>query len=165
MAFRRVAGGREQADEEHRLLPETTSRSLPMALLRAREAVMARFRPMLSRHDVTEQQWRVLRVLEESGPLEATELAERANVLAPSLTRMLKALEERSFITRHKVEGDGRRAALAIAPAGSALIEELAPERQSIYREIERHYGQEKLTRLLDLLDELIEGERNGEGR
>ena len=120
---------------------------------------MARFRPMLARHDVTEQQWRVLRVLSEAGPLEATELAERANVLAPSLTRMLKALEERRFITRHKVKGDGRRAKLAIAAAGTALLEELSPERRTIYRAIEQRYGQEKLTRLLDLLEELIEGE------
>ncbi|MGH7006661.1 MAG: hypothetical protein ACREIP_22160, partial [Alphaproteobacteria bacterium] len=34
------------------------SRSLPMQLLRAREAVMQRFRPMLHQHGVTEQQWR-----------------------------------------------------------------------------------------------------------
>jgi homoprotocatechuate degradation regulator HpaR len=133
-----------------------------MALLRAREVVMARFRPMLARHDVTEQQWRVLRVLSEAGPLEATELAERANVLAPSLTRMLKALEERRFITRHKVKGDGRRAMLAIAAAGAALLEELSPERRAIYRRIEDRYGQEKLTRLLDLLEELIERESHG---
>lgn len=141
------------------MLPETTRRSLPMALLRAREVIMARFRPMLAQHDVTEQQWRVLRVLTEAGPLEATELAERANVLAPSLTRMLKALEQRGFITRHRVEGDGRRAALSIAPAGLALIEELSPERHAIYQAIERRYGKERLTKLLDLLDELIEGE------
>lgn len=141
------------------MLPEATRRTLPMALLRAREVVMARFRPMLARRDVTEQQWRVLRVLNEAGPLEATELAERANVLAPSLTRMLKTLEQRDFITRHRVDGDGRRAALAIAPAGLALIEELAPERHAIYQDIERRYGKERLTRLLDLLEELIEGE------
>jgi homoprotocatechuate degradation regulator HpaR len=120
---------------------------------------MARFRPMLARHEVTEQQWRVLRVLSEAGPLEAAELAERANVLAPSLTRMLKALEEREFITRHKVTGDGRRAVLAIARAGSALIEELSPERRAIYRNIERRFGRKQLTRLLDLLEALIESE------
>src|SRR5690349_9542348 len=108
-----------------------------MALLRAREAVMARFRPMLASHDVTEQQWRVLRVLSEAGPLEATELADRANVLAPSLTRMLKALEQRKFITRRKVKGDGRRAALTIAPAGSDLLQALSPERGAIYDALE----------------------------
>ena len=52
--------------------------SLPMALLKAREAVMAGFRPDLEAHGLTEQQWRVLRVLTEHPGITAGELAERA---------------------------------------------------------------------------------------
>ncbi|BCG84641.1 homoprotocatechuate degradation operon regulator, HpaR [Mesorhizobium sp. 113-3-9] len=141
------------------MLPENSRRSLPMALLHAREAVMARFRPMLAAHDVTEQQWRVLRVLSEAGPVEATELADRASVLPPSLTRIIKALEGRKFITRNKAEGDGRRVVLTIAPAGSALIRALSPERRVIYDDIEHRFGHERLQQLLDLLDTLIEAE------
>ncbi|TIT72580.1 MAG: homoprotocatechuate degradation operon regulator HpaR [Mesorhizobium sp.] len=110
------------------MLPSTPRRSLPMALLRAREVIMAHFRPMLVRHDITEQQWRVLHVLAEAGPLEATELANRASILPPSLTRIIRAIEVRAFITRNKVKEDGRRALLAISPAGVALVEELAPD-------------------------------------
>jgi len=33
-------------------------KNLPMALLKARESVMAHFRPILREHDITEQQWR-----------------------------------------------------------------------------------------------------------
>ncbi len=51
------------------------SRSLPMELLRAREAVMKRFRPALRDHGVTEQQWRILRALAHSGALEVSALA------------------------------------------------------------------------------------------
>src|SRR5262245_55114576 len=78
------------------LLPRDTRRALPIALLRAREAVMARFRPILAAHDVTEQQWRVIRVLGEESPLDASEVAERACVLAPSLTRIIRALDRKS---------------------------------------------------------------------
>lgn len=139
------------------VLPKTTSRSLPMTLLRAREAVMVNFRPMLLRHDVTEQQWRVLRILGEERQLEASELAERASILPPSLTRIIRALEERQLIHRDKVEGDGRRVLLSIAPAGIALVKALAPERRAIYRDLERRLGAEDTERLLDLLEELIE--------
>ncbi|AKR54915.1 transcriptional regulator [Devosia sp. H5989] len=138
------------------MLPRNTRRSLPMSLLRAREAVMSNFRPMLARHDVTEQQWRVIRVLGENSPLDATEVAERASILAPSLTRIIKTLEDRGYITRGKFEGDGRRVQLAIAPAGQAMIDELAPERRAIYQEIERKYGPEELEKLLDMLESLI---------
>ena len=68
-----------------------------MSLLRAREMVMTHFRPMLARHRVTEQQWRVIRVLHEQSPLGATEVAERASILGPSLTRIIKALESRKL--------------------------------------------------------------------
>ena len=135
-----------------------------MALLRAREIVMARFRPMLARHDITEQQWRVLRVLAEAGPLEATELAKQPPILPPTLTRIIKAMEERKFISRGRVKDDGRRTRLAVTAAGQALIEELTPERIAIYDAIEKRYGAEQHQKLLDMLERLILSE-SSEGR
>lgn len=139
------------------MLPQNTRRSLPMSLLRAREVVMAQFRPILAQHGVSEQQWRVIRVLGEQSPLDATELAERASILAPSLTRIIKALEERKLITRGKVEGDGRRVMLAIAPKGQVLIAEVAPESSAIYDEVQKRIGHERYEQLLDLLEGLID--------
>jgi homoprotocatechuate degradation regulator HpaR len=136
--------------------PRHTRRSLPMALLRAREAVMEEFRPMLKRHGVTEQQWRVIRVLAEANELDATEVSVRASILAPSLTRMIRALEERKFIRRRSDKSDGRRVILQIARNGMALIEEVIPESLAIYQDLETKFGTQKLNMLLDLLDELI---------
>ncbi len=136
--------------------PPDTRRSLPIALLRAREAVMARFRPMLAGHDVTEQQWRVLRVLAESGELDASDLAGRASILAPSLTRILRSLEERKLIHRRRDDGDGRRSWLSLAPDGSRLIEKVTPQAGVIYAEIEARFGKERIEALLDMLDELV---------
>ncbi len=138
--------------------PRQTRRSLPMALLRARESVMEEFRPMLNRHDVTEQQWRVIRVVAEAGELDATEVSLRASILAPSLTRMIKTLEERKFIKRKKDKSDGRRVILQIAPSGLNLIQDVSPESSAIYHSLEQKFGIEKLNALLDLLDELIAG-------
>ena len=133
--------------------PRQTRRSLPIALLRARETVMSKFRPMLARHDMNEQQWRVIRVLGEAGELDASELAERALVLAPSLTRMLKALKTRKLITVRKDKNDGRRALVSITPAARGLINEISPESASIYREIEATFGKKEMEQLLDLLE------------
>ena len=142
---------------EDTLLPRDTRRALPIALLRAREAVMARFRPVLSARDVTEQQWRVIRVLAEDSPLDASEVANRACVLAPSLTRIIKALEDRKLITRERDPSDARRISLSIAPAGLALIRQVTPETCAIYADIEARYGREHMERLLDMLCELAE--------
>jgi homoprotocatechuate degradation regulator HpaR len=138
------------------LLPRNTSRALPIALLRAREAVMARFRPILHARNVTEQQWRVIRVLGEESPLDANEVAERAWVLAPSLTRIIKALEDRALISRKRDSGDGRRIKLSIAPSGMDLIRELTPETQRVYVQLENSFGRERIEHLLDVLDGLI---------
>ena len=139
------------------LLPRDTRRALPIALLRAREAVMVRFRPLLHARDVTEQQWRVIRVLAEESPLDASEVADRACVLAPSLTRIIKALEERALISRARDAGDGRRICLAIAPAGMDLIRDLTPDVQAVYAELEDSYGRARIDHMLDILGELAE--------
>ncbi|MFB9950629.1 homoprotocatechuate degradation operon regulator HpaR [Rhizobium puerariae] len=136
--------------------PRATRRSLPIALLRAREAVMSHFRPMLAQHDVTEQQWRVIRVLDEAGMLDASEVAERAFILAPSLTRMIRSLEERGFISKHKDKGDGRRVLLQITPAGQAMIREVLPDSRKIYQWLEERYGRERMDNLVEMLDELV---------
>lgn len=130
-------------------------RSLAIGLLRAREAVMSHFRPILANHDVTEQQWRVMRVLHETGTLDASEVADKAFILAPSLTRMIKSLEERGFITKHKDKADGRRVLLRIAPAGKAMIEEVMPDSRRVYAEIDARFGRERVDALLDMLDDL----------
>jgi homoprotocatechuate degradation regulator HpaR len=139
------------------LLPRDTRRSLPIALLRAREAIMARFRPLLHARDMTEQQWRVVRVLGEESPLDASDVAERACVLAPSLTRIIKALEERALISRQRDVADGRKISLAIAPAGMAMIRDVTPDVQAVYAELEESYGRDRIEHLLDILGELSE--------
>jgi homoprotocatechuate degradation regulator HpaR len=140
-----------------RAVPRLTRRSLPMALLRAREAVMARFRPLLAEHDMTEQQWRVIRILGESGTLDATELASRCCILTPSLTRMIRALGKRKLLTRRKDSEDGRRIILEVTPKAQAMIASMMPEINAIYDELEREFGKDRLESVLDVLEELAD--------
>jgi len=133
------------------------SQSLPMALLRAREAVMRRFRPGLRRHGVTEQQWRVLRALAHSGPMEVTELASATFLLAPSLSRILPDMETRALIKRTQADADLRRNVISLEPKGLRLIASHAPYSESTYDEIARSFGSERLSQLFLLLQELEE--------
>lgn len=137
--------------------PKKTDRALPLVLLRARETVMYPIRSLLKEHDITDQQWRVLRVLHESGSMDAKELAKSACVLAPSLTRIIKNLEEKGFLTRCADGKDGRRVVLEILPQGKFLIESVTPEVQVVYEQFEARYGKERLSELLDLLHDVVE--------
>lgn len=132
-----------------------TRRSLPIALLRARETVMGPIREMLSQSDINEQKWRVLRVLEERGPTELTLVAKDACLLLPSLTRIIRAMEDEGLAARATDEGDRRKSIASITDAGRALILAHMAESNAIFARLERDFGHDKVEQLLDLLDEL----------
>lgn len=134
-----------------------TRRTLAIALLRARETVMERFRPMLGRVEVTEQQWRVMRVLQETGETDASQLATRACILPPSLTRMLKSLETRGFLAVRRDPDDGRRQLIRLTDAGQAFLREVTPQSAEIYARIEAAIGKDRVQALLDELDHLVQ--------
>jgi len=131
------------------------SRSLPMALLRAREAVMRQFRPSLRKHGLTEQQWRILRALAAVDAIEVTELAHVACLLGPSLSRILRDLEGAGLIERRVSEADLRRGLLSISARGLKVIAAVAPTSEAIYAAIARRYGARKLAELQKMLAEL----------
>jgi len=121
--------------------------SLAGALLTAREAVMARLRPHLRDAGVTEQQWRVLRVLDE-GDADPTALAEAALLFAPSVTRILKDLTDRDLILRRADPADGRRSILSLTPAGRALIRKTSRQTVRVLESYREQFGTERLARL-----------------
>jgi homoprotocatechuate degradation regulator HpaR len=131
------------------------SKSLPMELLRAREALMRRFRPGLREVGVTEQQWRILRALAHSGELEASELAEITCLLAPSISRILPDMEARQLISRRQPDSDLRRSLIRLERKGLRLIASHAPFAERIYAEITQNFGAERLAQLFTLLHEL----------
>lgn len=130
-------------------------RSLPIALLRARESVMAPLRDMLSSSGVNEQKWRVLRVLQEKGPQELSQVAAEAVLLLSSLTRMVGPMVTEGLITRMTPPEDRRKTVVAITPAGLALVNAHAGQSAAILGHIEAEVGHERLELLLDLLEEV----------
>lgn len=128
--------------------------SLPMELLKAREAAMSRFRPMLRRHGLTEQQWRVIRALAAYQQIDASELAQRSFLLAPSLTRILQFLEREKLVKRSSDANDQRRSVFVLTGKGRRLYEEVGPDSEILYSEIEEQFGADKLENLYQLLAE-----------
>ena len=128
-------------------------KNLPMALLRARESIMSQFRPIMREHDITEQQWRVIRALYGLDGMEATELAKKTLLLMPSLTRILKTLEEQKLVKRYAVEGDNRRKLIRLGQRGPDLYQKMSPISEKEYKKIEAKLGAQKLEDLYAILD------------
>ncbi|TXI18777.1 MAG: homoprotocatechuate degradation operon regulator HpaR [Ottowia sp.] len=132
-------------------------RNLPLLLLRAREALMQHYRPGLRAHGLSDQQWRVLRVLREhEGGLETGRLAQQAYILGPSLTGMLARMEKSGLVARQRCPDDARRSLVAATPDGLALADALSDAIEAQYQDLAAHLGQARLNQLYTLLDELI---------
>src|SRR5258708_34849289 len=105
-------------------------RNLPLLLLQAREHVIARFRPILNSHGITEQQWRIVRALIDTGPLEPREIGELCRISSPSLAGVLSRMEELGYIKRKRLDHDQRPVRVWLAQRSHALSASMAPQIQ-----------------------------------
>jgi homoprotocatechuate degradation regulator HpaR len=140
-------------------------RNLPRLLLQARESVMAHTRPSLRQHGLSDQQWRVLRVLGEhahdSAGVETGRVAKEAFLLGPSLTGVLARMESAGLIERQRCAQDARRTVVRATPQGLAKVQALSASIEAHYAWLETQLGKPSLLQLYDLLDRVIaiEGE------
>lgn len=143
-------------------MPGTTfaHRNLPRLLLQAREAVMQHTRPSLREHGLSDQQWRVLRVLGEHardpGGIETGRIAREAFLLGPSLTGVLTRMERDGLITRERCSQDARRTVVRATAAGLKLVRKLSATIEAHYEWLEQRLGKARLAQLYALLDEVI---------
>ncbi len=101
--------------------------SLPMILHRALDKVLPDYRELFAHFDLTEQQWRVLRVLWSEKKVTSAQLAERTLLPSPSLVGIIDRLERRDLVTRLRSLED-RRVVYVIATAkGRDLEAEVVP--------------------------------------
>lgn len=129
--------------------------SVTLALLEAREALMSHFRPALNDIGLTEQQWRIIRILAQYGELESTHLAEKACILKPSLTGIIRRLSEMDLVTRRRGDTDQRFVYIHLTSAGDDIFKKMSVEMEKRYQNIHRKIGDEKMAKLLELLKEV----------
>lgn len=132
-------------------LPTFTD-SLPMALLRARDAAMTRFRPLLAEYDLTEQQWRVIRALHDADALDISTLAQRCHILLPSMSGIVKRLERRGLVQRDTNNRDQRSSLISLSGKARGLTDDIMPRLEARYTEIAATFGVERLEKLYELL-------------
>jgi homoprotocatechuate degradation regulator HpaR len=126
--------------------------------MRSREKVMAPIRDMLRASGLTEQQWRVLRILSEFGPQDLTEIARQACLLMPSLSRIIRSLAQNGLVIRASDTKDRRRQTVVISPVGQHLIDDNLVQATQIAANYRNQLGAERYELLLDLLTELEQG-------
>jgi homoprotocatechuate degradation regulator HpaR len=136
--------------------PGLKHRNLPLLLLLAREGVIARFRPVLKAHGLTEQQWRILRVLVEVESLEPRQIVRMCGLSSPSLAGILARMEDQGLVARAGLAHDRRRQAISATARSHALAARLAPEIERVYAALEEQLGPAFIAQVYAALDSLI---------
>ena len=140
-------------------------RNLPRLLLQARESVMGHTRPSLRAQGLSDQQWRVLRVLGEhahDSGVETGRVAKEAFLLGPSLTGVLTRMERDGLIERQRCPQDARRTVVRATAVGLAKVQALSHSIEAHYAWMEGQLGKTALQDLYALLDQVIGLEGDG---
>lgn len=133
------------------------SRALPMQLLRAREAVMQRFRPHLHELGFTDQQGRIIRTLAEVEWIDMLELSRRCCIHPASLSRIIPRLDEKGIVRRRPAADDARRVTVSLTRKGRAAFEMLSFESEVIYADLATELGAARLQELHRCLEAVID--------
>jgi homoprotocatechuate degradation regulator HpaR len=146
---------------EQAALPRISYRNLPQLFLKAREGLMSHFKPILQHFNLTEQQWRILRELDQHHRLEPRQICQLCQIMSSSMAGVLARMEELELIERVRVSGDQRRVLVSLSAKGDQLIEQIAPLIDVQYRRIEQAYGQQTVDALILALEGFIAAGNN----
>ncbi len=116
---------------------------------------MGFFRPLLQEIPLTEQQWRVIRALNEFEELESKQLAELCCILSPSLTGIINRLEQQGYIKRRKSSEDQRRILISLTDKAKDMFARMSPQLETRYQEMTERFSAEDMRTLEDLLTKL----------
>ena len=145
---------------KHQPIPEgyrPVKEALPIALTRAREAVLSHWRPLISERGFTEPQWRVLRVVNEYEPIDISTLASFSALHMPSVTRILQALQKRGYVSRERDAADSRRSWIRVTPKARDVMYSEGLRSAEINERLMSRFGEDNFRELSRLLNELAE--------
>jgi homoprotocatechuate degradation regulator HpaR len=136
------------------------SQSLPMLLYAAIDVVMPRFRQIFKEAGITEQQWRVLRVLWDIEEISHSDLAQLTLISPPSLIGVLDRLSTMQLVARRRSNQDRRMVYISSTPAGRDLRDQILPAVQQSYFDLKASVDPATWRSLVDGLAELVSTER-----
>ena len=129
--------------------------TLNILLVQARDAVVSYYRPVLNQAGITEQQWRIIRLLSQHGTLDFQELSQQTSILRPSLTGILTRLKKLELVMRLKPASDQRRVFLKLTENGLQLFERISALMDEQTKQLENDFSSKKLQQLENLLKQL----------
>ena len=133
----------------------TFTHSLPMLLNRSLDAIMPPYRDLFQEFGVTEQQWRILRVLWEQTHLTSTQISTLTLLPAPSLVGILDRLEKKGLVKRLRSSTDRREVNITITKLGKELQLQVMPRVKEIQNQIKQKLSATEWKHLNEILEKI----------
>ena len=126
-----------------------------IALLRTVDLVRRGLAQVVEGHDITLQQYNVLRILRGAGDdgLPTLDIASRMIEHAPGVTRLIDRLEAKGLVRRQRHADDRRQVLCVATPAALALLQELDTPMDRADRDALGMLDAGQLDSLIGLLD------------
>ncbi len=131
------------------------TQSLPMLLNRSLDAIMPSYRDLFQEFGVTEQQWRILRVLWEQKHLTATQISTLTLLPAPSLVGILDRLEKKGLVKRLRSSTDRREINVTITTLGKELQLQVMPRVKKIQSQIKQKLSATEWKHINEILEKI----------
>jgi homoprotocatechuate degradation regulator HpaR len=110
------------------------------------------FRPILRRHALTDQNWRIIKPLAEVGPIDMTRLGSAAVIPTASLSRIVTRMEASGLVQRLQDEVDRRQVLVKLTAKGRRLHAQVAPQIRETYARLGTLLPSEVLEQLHDVV-------------
>ncbi len=131
--------------------------SLPMMLYRVLGELLPHFRVIFSEFGLTEQQWRVLRVLWQRDARPLLALSEDTLIPGPSLVGVVDRLQRAELVRRQRSSDDRRLVRIVLTPKGRGLEEQVTPRVDAVYLALEELLSTREWGLLRDYLGKIID--------
>lgn len=134
---------------------ESTGHEAVVGLLLTADRMKARLSALAGEHDITVQQYNILRILNGAGSqgLPTLEIHSRLIERNAGITRLLDRLEAKKLIVRERLSADRRRHMCRITETGEALLERMHGPMKELTRSVTGHFSEEELSSLISMMD------------
>ncbi len=108
-------------------------------------------------------EWRTMAILgATSGGLQATEIVARSSMDKVVVSRAVKRMEERGFLTRETNEADGRSYLLRLSETGRAVYDDLGPKLKAVEAKMLRGLTDDEITGFLEVAQKIRDNLASG---
>ena len=134
-------------------------KSLPMMLHRTLDTIIPRYRTVFKQHNISEQQWRILRVLWEEDHCTTAQLSRKSLLPAPSMVGIIDRMIAKNLIIRERSEDDRRKVYVRLTPHGNRLQAQITPQIDKVHEHIVSQCESEAWQTMISTLQQVIESD------